>query len=76
MGLLAGSTLKGPITKMTVWTVFNAVLVAFTLTDEIQGNLDFFREPQRLYLNGLRFAVFRTALRCDANVEHDLRMKE
>ena len=70
--LLAGSTLVGPV--VAGWTVLNAVLVAFTFTDEVQGNLHFLREAQGLDLNGLRLAIFffRTALRSHTNAEHDL----
>lgn len=33
--LLAGTTFKGPITKVAELTVLDAFLVAFTFTDEV-----------------------------------------
>lgn len=47
---------------MAELTVLDAFLVAFTFTDEVQGNLHFLCEAQGLYLNGLRLGLHRTAL--------------
>lgn len=38
-GLLAGSTLVGPVTKVAQWAVLDAILVALTLTDEVEDDL-------------------------------------
>lgn len=57
---------------MAEWTVLNSSLVAFTLTDEVQRNLHFFCEAQRLYLNGFGLAIFWTALRSHTDAECDL----
>lgn len=73
--LLAGSTLEGPITKMAEFTVLDAFLVAFTLTDEVEGDLHLLRESQGLYLDGLGLALFWTTLRCHTNAKSDLRVK-
>lgn len=70
--LLAGSTLISPITKVAEFTVLDTLLAAFTFTDEAEGNLHFLRESQGLYLNGLRLALFWTAVRCHTDAEHDL----
>lgn len=74
--LLAGSTLVGPVSKVAERTVLHAVLVAFTLTDEVEGNLHLLCESQGLDLDGLRFAFFRTALRGHADAKCDLGVKE
>jgi len=55
MGLLAGSTLIGPI--VAVWTFLDASLVAFTLTDKVEDNLHLLSESQRLYLNDLSLGL-------------------
>lgn len=70
--LLAGSTLIGSIAKVALWTVLDTLLVTFTFTDEVEGNLHFLCESQGLYLNGLRLALFWTALRCHTDAKHDL----
>ena len=70
--LLAGSTLIRPITKVAEFTVLDALLLAFTVTDEVECNLHFLCESQGLYFNGLRLAFFWTALGCHTDVKHDL----
>lgn len=70
--LPAGSTLIGPIPKVAILTVLDTVLLAFTLTDEVEGNLHLLCESQGLYLNGLSFALFWTALRCHTDIKRDL----
>lgn len=74
--LPAGSTLIGPIPKVAIWTVLDTKLLAFTLTDEFKGNLHLLCESQRLYLNGLRFALFWTALRFHTDIKRDLWTKQ
>ena len=74
--LLAGSALVGPVTEGAERTVLDAVLVALTLTDEVEGDLHLLGESQGLYLDGLRLALFRTALGRHADAKHDLGMKE
>ena len=73
--LLAGSTLVGAVTEMAEFTVLDAVLVAFTLTDEVEGNLHLLCESQGLDLDGFRLALLGTALRCHNDAKHDLGMK-
>ena len=74
--LLAGSTLVGPVSKVAEVTVLDALLVALTLTDEVEDDLHLLCESQRLYLNGLRLALFGTALRCHADGKQYLQKKE
>lgn len=74
--LLAGSTLIGPVSKVAKRTVLNSLLVAFTLTDEVEGNLHLLCESQGLDLDGLRFAFFRTALRGHTDAKCNLGVKE
>lgn len=74
--LLAGSALVGPVTKVAERTVLDTLLVAFTLTDEVERDLHLLCESQGLYLDGLGLALFGTALRCHADGEHDLGMRE
>lgn len=73
---LAGSTLIGAITKVAEWTVLDTVLVAFTLTDEVEGNLHLLCESQGLYLDGLGLPLFWTALRSHTDGKCDLALKE
>lgn len=70
--LLAGSTLVGPVTKVAELTVLDTIFVAFTLTDEVEGNLHLLCESQGFYFDGLRLAFFRAALRCHTDAECDL----
>ena len=72
---LAGSTFIGPVTKVAEWTVLDTVLVAFALTNEVEGDLHLLRKSQGLYLDDLRLALFRTALRCHTDAKHHLGMK-
>lgn len=74
--LLAGSTLIGPITKVAELTVLDTFLVALTLADKVEGYLHLLCKSQGLYLNGLRFALFRTALRYHTDAKRDLGVKE
>lgn len=53
-------------------TVLDCILVALTLTDEVEGNLHLLRESQRLYLDGLRLSLLWTALRFHADAERHL----
>lgn len=72
---LAGTTLVGSVAKVAELTVLDAVLVAVTLADEFEGNLHLLCKSQGLYLDGVRLALFRAALRCHTDVERDLGMK-
>lgn len=69
---LAGSTFEGPVTKVALLTVLNAIFVAFTLTDEVEGNLHLLCKSQGLDFNDLRLVLFGTALRCHTDAKHDL----
>lgn len=77
--LLAGTTFVGSVTKVTVWTLCDTLLMAFALTDKVEHDLHLLSESQGLYLNGLYLgvshSVFWTALRCHTDGEHDLRVK-
>lgn len=61
---------------MAELTVLDTFFVAFTLADEFEGNLHLLCKSQGLYLNGLRLALFRTALRGHTDVKSDLGVKE
>lgn len=74
--LLAGSTLVGPVAKVAELTVIDTILVAFALTDKVEGDLHLLCKSQGLYLNDLGLASFWAALRCHTDAKHDLGMKE
>lgn len=60
--ILAVSTLIGAVTKVAEGAADNAVLGAFALTDEVEGDFQLLCKPKGLDLYGLRYSFFRAAL--------------
>lgn len=70
--LLAGSTFVGAVAMVAEVTVHDAVLVALTLTDEVEDDLHLLCESQGLYLDRLRLALLWTGLGCHTDAEYHL----
>lgn len=70
--LLAGSTLKDPISFVTLGTLLLAAGGAGTVADEVQHDLHLLGEAQRFDLDVFAPAVRRTFVRLDRNMEKHL----